>query len=770
MAVKRLYQVAGQFNLSSQALTKLVRDLGFSAKSHMSVATDEVMTAVRKELERQKNALKKEIEEKQRRLLARRIRQQKQKKKAPEPARKSVTPPTKASVPAAKTRPARSGDHPWANKPPPPSRVRGGQGKGVAPPKKRRRRGRTKRVVDKREVAASFKRTIANIGARARPKRSRKSHGAAGVENGVDAGRIIEVSEFMSVAELAHKMEVSPSEVVAKCLELGMLATINQRLDLDTIETIALEFDYDVREVTEIGAELIEQQNVEEVEQVSRPPVVTIMGHVDHGKTSLLDYIRRSNIIAGESGGITQHIGAYMVSLSRGRICFLDTPGHEAFTAMRARGANITDLVVLVVAADDSVMPQTIEAINHAKAANVPIVVAINKMDLPGVEAKPVMEQLSSRGLLAEDWGGDVMMFPVSAKTGEGIDKLLEGILLAAEMLELTAAVDRQAKGVIVEARLDRGRGPQATVLIQAGVLRPGSHFVAGEAHGRARIMTDERGKTVREAGPSVPVVVTGFSRVPQAGDTFNGTDNEQVAREISRQRERVRREHLYRGLRKIRLTDLHERIKEGQVKELRLVIKGDVDGSIEVLVDTLGKIKTEEVAVNIIHRGVGAINESDVLLAAASEAIVIGFHVRPDPRARETATRENIDIRLYSVIYEVEADIRSALEGMLTPETAEEGTGRVEVRDTFRISRLGVVAGCHVTEGTIHRADRVHLVRDGVEVFSGAIANLRRFKDDVKEVTSGFDCGIRLENFNDIKIGDIMEAYRITELTRKLV
>jgi len=802
MTVRRLYQVSEQFHLSSQALTKLVRDLGFSVKSHMSVATDEIMAAVRNELERQKNALKKEIEEKQRRLMARRDRQRKRGgPKSRPPAAKPLTPsavqPAEVDVaprppyvkpqgldqrPGFGGRPGGRGPFPGGGKRS--GRFPAADGRIADRPRanafaeedlrrgdsrrKRKRRERKKRVVDKREVAASFKRTIANIGARAKTKRHRKDR-QADAEISAEATHIIEVTEFMSVAELAGKMDISPSEVVAKCLELGMLATINQRLDLDTIETIALEFGFDVEEVAEIGADLIEEQEETEYEQLPRPPVVTIMGHVDHGKTSLLDWIRQSNIVAGESGGITQHIGAYMVQLPKGRICFLDTPGHEAFTAMRARGAHITDLVVLVVAQDDRVMPQTIEAIDHAKAARVPIVVAINKMDLPDADAKPVMDQLAKRGLLAEEWGGDVMMVPVSAKTGEGIDRLLESILLAAEMLELTGAVDRPAKGVIVDARLDRGRGPIATVLIREGMLTSGHYFVAGEAHGHVRIMFDERGRTVAEAGPSVPVVVTGFSQVPQAGDSFVATNSEQIARDIARKRERVRREHLYRGLRKVHLTDLHERIKEGQIEELRLIIKGDVDGSVEVLADTLEKIKSEEVAVNIIHRGVGSISESNVLLAAASDAVVIGFHVRPDARAREVAARENVDIRLYTVIYEAEAAIRAALEGMLAPETTEEATGQAEVRDTFRITRLGVIAGCFVTGGVIHRDDRVHLVRDGVEIFNGPIVNLRRFKDDVRDVAAGYECGIRLENFNDIKVGDMFEAYRIKELERKL-
>ncbi len=757
MAAKRLYQVAPDFNLSSQALTKLVRDLGFHVKSHMSVATDEIMTAVRNELERQKNALKKEIEEKQRRLMARRDRQ----KRKSAPAKTSGKPPAKKAkepvTPAPKDAPAQ----PPSKQGPPPKRQDSRR--------KRKRREKKRHTVDRKEVEASFKRTIANISSKARPKKHRKARSADGKIVDGEELRVIEVTEYMSVAELANKMDVNPAEVVAKCLELGMLATINQRLDLDTIQTIALEFDYDIKQVAEIGAEMLEEQEKGDFTTAERPPVVTIMGHVDHGKTSLLDHIRESNIISGESGGITQHIGAYRVKMDKGTICFLDTPGHEAFTAMRARGAHITDLVVLVVAQDDRVMPQTVEAIDHARAANVPIVVAINKMDLPGADATPVMDQLANKGLQPEEWGGDVLMYPISAKTGDGIENLLEGIILSSEMLELAAPIDKPAKGVIVDARLDKGRGPIATVLVQEGTLKSGQHFVAGESYGRARLMYDERGKVVEEAGPAVPVVVTGFSQVPQAGDTFQVTTSEQVGRDIARQRGRVKREHLYRGVRKTHLTDLHERIKEGQLKELRLVLKGDVDGSVEVLADTLQKIKSEEVAVNIILRGVGAITESDVLLAAASDAVVIGFHVRPDSRAREIATQESVDIQLYNVIYEAEAAVRAALEGMLSPEMSEEVTGMAEVRNIFRISRVGVIAGCHVTEGTIFRDCKVHLVRDGVQIYTGNIANLRRFKDDVKEVSSGYECGIRLENYNDIKVGDTLEAYRVRELERKL-
>jgi len=617
-------------------------------------------------------------------------------------------------------------------------------------------------------VAASFRKTIAQLGTRAKSrKRRRKEDGdTAGFE---EPTRSIEVNEFMSVSELAQRMQVTPTEVVAKCLELGMLATVNQRLDMDTIETIALEFDYNVEAVQEIGSDEIEDEEDKEEDLEPRPPVVTIMGHVDHGKTSLLDYIRHSNIIGGESGGITQHIGAYSVETERGRLTFLDTPGHAAFTAMRARGAQSTDIVILVVAADDAVMPQTVEAIDHAKAADVPIVVAISKIDKANADVDNVKTQLAKQGLSPEEWGGKTIMVSISSKSGEGIDKLLEMVLLQAEVLELKANPSRRARGVIVEALLDKGRGAVATVLNQNGTLRVGDYFVTGPYSGRVRTMTDERGRAIKEVVPGQPVQVTGANGVPQAGDSFVVCESEQVARHVSQLRGRVRREQTFHQINKTTLANIYERIQEGEVKDLKLVLKGDVDGSVEVLADTLTKIKSDEVQVNIIHRGVGAISESDVLLAAASQAVIVGFHVRPDARSRELAAQEGVDIRLYDIIYEVETDIRAALEGMLAPELIEEHTGSAVVKSVFKISRIGTVAGCEVTEGQAHPKEQLRIVRDGTTIYTGVIQTLRRFTDEVKEVSAGLECGIKVENFNDIKVGDVFELFRVTEHERKL-
>lgn len=570
------------------------------------------------------------------------------------------------------------------------------------------------------------------------------------------------------MAELAGLLGVKPSEVISKCLELGFVASINQRLDMDTLETIALEFGYDVEEIKEIGA--VEEEEIEEAGNLSpRPAVVTIMGHVDHGKTSLLDYIRKSNIIAGEFGGITQHIGAYEVALPKGRITFLDTPGHEAFTAMRARGAQVTDLVVLVIAADDSVMPQTVEAIDHAKAAGVPIIVAINKMDLPDADPEPIKHQIAKYGLIPEEWGGKTVVCEISAKTGKGIDHLLEMILLQSEMLELKADHLKRASGIVIESRLDRGRGPVATVLIQKGTLRIGDIFVTGSHYGRVRAMLDERGKYLKEAGPSSPAQVLGSSGVPQAGDSFMVTPSEQEAREISSKRARLKREQEYRSLERAGLGSVYDQIAEGKVKELKLVIKGDMDGSVEALVDTLERIPAQEVKLRVIHTGIGAINESDVLLALASKAIIIGFHVHPDFRAREIAQREKVVIKLYEIIYDAEREIKGLLEGLLEPEKLEQVSGVSEVRNVFKVSKVGQVAGIYVQSGSIKRGDRIRLIRDGVSIYDGTISSLKRFKEDVREVASGFEGGLKVENFNDLKVGDVIESYQITELARKL-
>jgi translation initiation factor IF-2 len=623
-----------------------------------------------------------------------------------------------------------------------------------------------RRFVDAKEVEESVKKTLAQIETVKKIKKYKRRVKESG-EIVEEPENTIQVSEFASVSELANLMEVKPAQVIAKCLELGFVASINQRLDMDTIHTIALEFGFNVEEVKEVGME----EEIPEEEQNLKPraPVITIMGHVDHGKTSLLDYIRKSNIIAGEFGGITQHIGAYEVSLPSGNITFLDTPGHQAFTAMRARGVQVTDIVVLVVAADDGVMPQTVEAVDHAKAGGVPIIVAINKMDLPGANSEPVKRQLANYGLLLEEWGGKTIMIEVSAKTGMGIQKLLEMILLQAEMMELKANPDRLAQGVVIESRLDRGRGPIATALIQKGTLEIGDHFVTGLYSGKVRAMLDERGKNLTLAGPSTPVQILGSSGVPQVGDSFRATETDQEAKEISAKRLRLQREKEFRKIKRITLKEVKDQLAEGKVKALNLIIKGDVVGSIEALSDTLEKISTPELRVNVLHKSTGAINESDVLLAVVSQAIIIGFHVRPDLRAREIAQREKVDIRLHTIIYEVEKEIKSALEGMLEPEIKENVTGVVEIQEVFKVSKVGQVGGGMVQQGVIKRGDKARVIRDGVVIYDGIISSLKRFKEDIKEVSSGFECGLKIENYEDLKTADTIEAYEKIEVAKKL-
>ncbi|HRS94879.1 MAG TPA: translation initiation factor IF-2, partial [Candidatus Latescibacteria bacterium] len=497
--------------------------------------------------------------------------------------------------------------------------------------------------------------------------------------------------------------------------------------------------------------------------------VVTVMGHVDHGKTSLLDYIRRTNVIAGESGGITQHIGAYEVETPQGRVTFLDTPGHEAFTAMRSRGAQVTDIVVLVVAADDNVMPQTIEAINHARAAQVPIIVAINKIDLPTANPARIKQQLTQYGVILEDFGGQVQSVEISAKFGQGVDTLLERLALETELMELKANPNRPARGVVIEARLDKGRGPVATVLVQNGTLRVGDAFLAGMQAGRVRALLDERGNPIKDAGPSRPVQVLGFDDVPMAGDKFAVYESEREAREIAQYRQQIKREQDYSRIKKVSLTDLKRRISEGELRLLPVIVKGDVDGSVEALSDELARLSNAEVAIQVIHRGVGAISESDVLLASASNAIIIGFHVRPDARARELAAQEQVEIRLYQVIYEAIEEVKASLAGLLDAKITEQVTGTAEIRQVFKVPRVGNVAGCMVRSGVMTRGARVRVMRDGAEAYNGKIGTLRRVKEDVREVPSGYECGISIENFNDIKVGDIIEAYTIIEEARTL-
>ncbi|MDZ7386446.1 MAG: translation initiation factor IF-2, partial [candidate division KSB1 bacterium] len=636
--------------------------------------------------------------------------------------------------------------------------------------KLRKRHKKHKPQYTEEEIEKSIRDTLARMKDEGRKRPRRRTREEEEVEV-LPERKVIRVAEYASAGELADLLGVAPAEVISKCLRLGIMASINQRLDMDTITLVASEFGYDVEQIEEFGADVLEALEEEQDEKnlVPRPPVVTIMGHVDHGKTSLLDRIRQSNIVAGEVGGITQHIGAYEVMVDGKAITFLDTPGHEAFTAMRARGAQVTDIVVLVVAADDAVMPQTIEAINHAKAAGVPIVVAINKIDKPGANPDLIKQQLADHGVLVESWGGKYQCAEISAKTGLGIDRLLEMILIEAELLELRANPQRPARGVVIEARLDKGKGPVATVLVQDGTLRVGDPFVAGQVAGRVRTMFDERGKKIAEAGPSCPAQVLGFTEVPQAGDKFVVVSSERESREISQRRQQLHREQEARRMRHKTLDQISKEIRDGKVRQLRVIVKADVDGSVEALTDALMKLSTSEVAVDVVHKGVGAISESDVLLASASDAIIIGFNIRPTSEARELAAREDIDIRLYNIIYDAVENVKAALEGMLEPIVTEKHSGTAEVRQIFRVPKVGVVAGCYVQSGKVSRNDRAKIYRENKLIYEGKISSLKRFKDDVREVAAGFECGIGIENFADIHEGDIIETYEVVTTERKL-
>ena len=576
----------------------------------------------------------------------------------------------------------------------------------------------------------------------------------------------IEVPEEITVGEFALRLKVTAAEVIKKLMALGVFATINDTIDFDTAVLVADEFHAKVEKevVVTIEERIIDDSEDDEANLVPRAPVVVVMGHVDHGKTSILDVIRHSHVTEGEAGGITQHIGAYRVKVGDRDVTFLDTPGHAAFTTMRARGAQVTDIAVLVVAADDGIMPQTVEAINHAKAAGVSIIVAINKMDKVGANPERVMEQLTEYELVPEAWGGDTPCIPVSAHTKQGIDDLLEMIILTADMMELKANPDRAAKGTVIEARLDKGMGPIATVLVQNGTLRTGDIIVAGTSVGRVRSMMDDKGRRVKEAGPSVPVEITGLDDVPVGGDTFNAVSDERLARELVEQRRTEQKEEIFRSQTKVTLDNLFEQMKEGDMKELKIIVKADVQGSVEAVRQSLEKLSNDEVRVHIIHGAVGAVSESDVMLANASNAIIVGFNVRPDPVAEENAKRDGVDVRLYRIIYDCIEEIESAMKGMLAPKYREVALGRAECRETYKISSVGLVIGGHVTSGKITRSAQVRVVRDGIIVADDKIASLRRFKDDVKEVAEGYDCGITLERFSDIKQGDILEAYEMEE------
>lgn len=583
---------------------------------------------------------------------------------------------------------------------------------------------------------------------------------------------ILKVTEFVTVNDLSIMIGVPVTKVIEACMNLGLMVSINQRLDAEALVLVAEEFGYKIDFVTaEIQETINEENDVDRPEDMQeRPPIITVMGHVDHGKTSLLDYIRKANVIAGEAGGITQHIGAYNVMLPSGRrITFLDTPGHEAFTAMRARGAKITDLAIIIIAADDAIMPQTVEAINHAQAAGVPMVFAINKIDKPSAYPDKIREQLSQMNILVEDWGGKYQCQEISAKKGIGVEDLLEKVLLETDMLELKANPNKKAVGTVIESSLDKGRGYLATILVQGGTLHVGDIMLSGCYTGKVKAMFNERGQKVTEAGPSTPVSILGLNGAPTAGETFNVFDDEKEAKDIANKREQLLRIQGLRTQKHITLEEIGRRIAIGNFQELNVIIKGDVDGSIEALSDSLIKLSTEEIHVNVIHKAVGAISESDVLLAAASNAIIVGFQVRPSASARKLADKEEIEIRLYSVIYDAINEVKSGIEGMLAPEEKEEVTATAEVRETFKISKVGTIAGCMVKEGKLSRNAKVRVIRDGIVVYTGTLGSLKRFKDDVKEVQSGYDCGLNIDGYNDIKVGDIIEAYQIVEIKRTL-
>ena len=712
MPRKRIYQVARELSLSSEALLEMLRGMGLTVKSHMSAIEEETVEALREKLRAEKEEVKKEVARKKRIVEESKAQKKAERKKVAEPPRKV---------------------------------------------------GLRRRVPDQKSVKETVRKTLAEIDGAKKP-RKKKRRIRQEEEAGEAEVRSVRVTEFISVSELAAAMNMRPADVIACCLRMGVMATVNQRLDADTIETIADEFAFSVEFVKEYGSELAEEEGAP---AETRHAVVTIMGHVDHGKTSLLDYIRRSNIVAGESGGITQHIGAYEVETSGGHITFLDTPGHEAFTAMRARGAQATDIVVLVVAADERVMPQTVEAIDHAKAAGVPIIVAVNKIDLPEANVDKLKQDLASRGLTPDDWGGGTLMVPVSAKSGEGVDHLLEMILLQAEDLKLDAPREGRASGVVIESRVEQGRGIVVTILVEKGNLALGDPFVAGIWSGKIREMFNERRRNVDVVHPASPAEILGCQGVPQAGDSFMVTRDEREAREVALKRQMLQREKDLRRVGHISLQDLYSRIQAGEVKELKIITKGDVDGSVEALSDVLEGLGTDEVSIKIIHRGVGPVNESDVLLAAASDAIVIAFHVGVLPKGRDLAKREKVDVRSYNVIYEVSKDIQAAMEGLLGPIIEERVLGSAEVRKVFSVSRVGTIAGSYVTGGSIVRNASVRLLRQGETVHEGKISSLRRFKDDVKEVSQGYECGIGVEDFSDFQDGDILEVYVLEEVQR---
>ena len=646
-------------------------------------------------------------------------------------------------------------------------------------PRLKLRKPAAKSEVSEEDVQKQIKETLArltNKGQKKGAKYRREKRDAVSQrqneqqEMQAQESKTIKITEFVTASDLANMMNVPVNEIISTCMAIGIMASINQRLDAETINIVTDEFGFKTEYVSAEVVEAISEEEDKPEDLMHRPPIVTVMGHVDHGKTSLLDSIRNTNVIAGEAGGITQHIGAYHVTLPDGRkITFLDTPGHEAFTAMRARGASVTDIAIIIVAADDNVMPQTIEAINHAAAANVPMIFAINKIDKAGANPEKIKETLAGMNYLVEDWGGKYQSQDISAKKGEGIRELLEKVLLEAELLELKANPQRRAIGSVIESSLDKGRGYVVTMLVQNGTLKMGDIVLAGTHYGRVKAMFNERNQRVKEAGPAEPVLILGLNGAPQAGDTIHVMETEQEAREIATKREQLQREQGLRTQKLLTLDDIGRRIAIGDFKQLNIIVKGDVDGSVEALSDSLIRLSTEHIQINVIHKGVGQISESDVILAAASDAIIVGFQVRPSQSARKLAEKEGVDIRLYSIIYNAIEEVKAAMEGMLSPEIKEEITANVEIREVFKISKIGSVAGCMVKEGKIKRSNKIRLIRDGIVIYTGELGSLKRFKDDVKEVSQGYECGLNIHNFNDIKVGDIVEAFEEVEVKQTL-
>lgn len=801
MAKEKVYKLAQEFKVSSEALVQMLRSMGIQVKSHMSTVDENLRDDIKKKFEQERAEIKKEYLRKKQKLTQARedlVAKSKEQEAASAKSKAMETPKVAAPAVAAGSPPAttyqKSSDNRRSMPPrrPAPRHDRPGgpsathvftpPSTGASPAstgntagakkryKKKGKKRPEKREVDETELRANIRKTLAQIGSGAERKKYKKERTSQEDIEGEDERKILNVSEFVTANELANMMQIQSSEVIAKCLELGMFVTINQRLDFDTIALVVDEFGYTAHLMDEYSAEEEEVEEDVAIEDLEpRAPVVTIMGHVDHGKTSLLDYIRKANVIAGEAGGITQHIAAYEVLTKQGPVTFLDTPGHEAFTAMRARGSQITDVIVLIVAADSGVMPQTKEAIDHAKAANVPMVIAINKVDLPTANVDKVKSELAQYNVAVSEYGGQISNVEISARTGYGIDKLLETLALETEILELKANPKGNAGGVVVESELDKGKGPIATVLIQKGTLNRGDAFITGIHHGRVRELFDERGNPVERALPSQPVVVLGLSGTPQAGDSFRVVEDGKEARAISARRRLAQKERELRRISPVSLDHLYEQIQEGKVQSINLVIKGDVDGSVEALASSLEQLSTSEIRIRVIHKSVGAIKETDIMLAAASDALIVGFHLSPNTKIKELARQEGVDIRIYRVIYEAVDAVRKAMEGMLTPDIKETIVAQIEVRKVFKMSKAGYVAGCMVMSGTVTRGAKARLIRNDVEIVDSKIGSLKRNQDDAREVNNGFECGIVLDRCQDYEEGDRIEVYKETEVARKL-